>query len=195
MIRRPMILLCAVTAAGCASPPSRFYTLNSVVPPAPRALDLAVAVGPVAIPAEVDRPEILVTLGPNQVRPDEFNRWAAPLADNIAGVVAEDLTRLLGTPQVTLFPQTTSADADYRVAIEVQSFVSTLGEAAQLDAVWSVRRAADGRTETGRTRVRESVAGADYAALAAAHSRALARLSQDLADALSRVRSGRRSVE
>ena len=53
---------------------------------------------------------------------------------------------MLGTPRVTLFPQTLAADADYRVAIEVRTFESTPGKSAALDAVWTVRRAKDGKT-------------------------------------------------
>jgi uncharacterized lipoprotein YmbA len=80
--------------------------------------------------------------------------------------------------------QTLSAEADYRAAVEVQSFQSAPGEAALLDAVWTVRRSKDGKVETGRTTVRETVQEKSYDALAAAHSRALARLSQDIATAV-----------
>ena len=71
-----------------------------------------------------------------------------------------------------------------RVAIEVQSFESAPGEAATLNAVWIVRRTRDGKAETGRTTVREPAQDKGYDALAAAHSRALARMSQDIADAV-----------
>jgi uncharacterized lipoprotein YmbA len=123
-------------------------------------------------------------MGPNQVRLEEFNRWAAPLQSNIARVVADNLVLMLGTARVTLSPQTLSADAEYRAAIEVQSFESAPGEAAMLDAVWTVRRTKDGKAETGRTTVREMAQEKGYDALAAAHSRALARLSEDIAAAL-----------
>jgi uncharacterized lipoprotein YmbA len=122
--------------------------------------------------------------GPNQVRIDEDNRWAAPLGDAIASVVAENLATLLGTPRVTLFPDRMAGDGAYGVTIEVQQFVSEPGSAATLSAVWTVRRGADGRTETGRTRVREPVTGSGYEALAAAHSRALAVMSREIADTL-----------
>ena len=178
-------ILCSLTVvAGCASTPSRFYTLRAVTKPAAATSEISVAVGPVSVPAEVDRPEIVVTTGPNQVRLDEFNLWASPLQDNIARVVAENVGAILGTRRVSLFPQTLSADADYRAAIEVQSFESALGEGALLDAAWTVRRAKDGRTETGRATIREPVQSGGYEALAGAHSRALARLSQDIADAV-----------
>ena len=116
-------------------------------------------VGPVSVPAVVDRPQIVVTTGPNQVRPEEFNRWASPLQNNISRVVAENLVALLGTPRVILFSQTLGGDADYRAAIEVQRFESAPGEAATLDAVWTVSRAKDGKSQTGRTTVREATIG------------------------------------
>jgi len=167
---------------GCAStPPSQYYTLTAAKGPAAPSSKLSVAVGPVSVPAVVDRPQMVVDSGPNQVRLEEFNRWAAPLQNAIARVSVENLVQILGTPRVTLTTQTVSADADYRAAVEVQTFQSALGEAAMLDAVWSVRRTKDGKTETGRTTAREPVADKGYDALAAAHSRALARLSQDIA--------------
>jgi uncharacterized lipoprotein YmbA len=181
------VVLCFLVslAAGCGSAPSsRFYTL-SAAPTAPATpSSLSVAVGPVSIPAVVDRPQIVVSTGPNQVRLEEFNRWASPLQNGIARVVAENLVALLGTPRVTLSSQVLSAEADYRAAIEVQSFESAPGEAAVLDAVWTVRRAKDGTAQTGRTTVRELVQDKSYDALAAAHSRALARMSRDIADAV-----------
>ena len=175
----------AALIAGCgSSPPSRFYTLNAASGTAASSSNLSVLVGPVAVPALVDRPQIVVVAGANQVRVDDFNRWAAPLQSTIARVVADNLVTMLGTPRVILSMQTQTADSDYRATIDVQSFQSALGEAATLDAVWTVRRAKDGKAETGRTTAREPVAEQSYDALAAAHSRALARLSQDIAGAV-----------
>jgi uncharacterized protein len=170
---------------GCVSTPeSRFFTLNATMNHAVESSRLSVVVGPVSVPAAVDRPQIVVTTGPNQVRVDDFNRWASPLQSNISRVVADNLGSILGTPRVTVFPQTSSANADYQAAVEVQSFGSALGEAATLDAVWTVRRVKDGKQQTGRTTVPESAAEKGYEALAAAHSRAAARLSQDIAGAV-----------
>jgi hypothetical protein len=185
--------LCAVTAVtlGCASPVVRLYTLSPVamptIPPAPKPATLSVVVGPVSIPAILNQPQMVVTMGPNQVAVDEFNRWASPLADDISRVVAQDLVAMLGTPRVSLFQQTLNAGADYRVAIEVQGFESEPGVAATLNAAWTVRRSRDGKTEAGRTAVREATGGAGFEALAAAHSRALGRLSQDIAGAIGAI--------
>jgi len=184
-----LLIPTALLVVGCASAPSsQFYTLSATTQPAAQAAKLSIAVGPVSIPASVDRPQMVISTGANQVQLDEFNRWAAPLQNDISRVVAENLVKMLGTPSVTLFPQTASAKAEYRVSIEVQSFVSTLGEAATLDAVWTVRRTKDDATQSGRSTVREQAdavaADKSHDALAAAHSRAIARMSQDIADAV-----------
>ena len=172
--------------AGCSTPPpSRFYTLAATAtatsPPQPSAL--VVAVGPVTVPSVVDRPEFVVSTGPNEVRLDDFNRWAAPLQDGLSRAIAENLVALLGTPRVVRYPQTLATEPDYRVAVEVRTFESTPGKSVALDAVWTVRRSKDGRTQTGRTSARETVVEGGYDVLAAAHSRAVAKLSQDIAGA------------
>ncbi len=183
--------IAALGSAGCGtSPPAHFYTLSAVAPTPSPPSSLLVAVGPVTIPAVVDRPEFVVNTGPNELHLDEFNRWASPLQDNLARTIAEDLTAMLGTPHVILFPQALASDPDFRVAVELRSFQSTLGGPAVLDAVWTIRRSSDGRTQTGRSLVQERATDASYEALAAAHSRAVARLSQDIADAIRVLQSG-----
>jgi len=196
MIRRIAAMIvamagaCALAAipAGCASPPSHFYTLNAGAAPAATAdaaaSGLVVIVGPVSIPAVVDLPQIVVSTGPNQVSVDEFNRWASPLQSNISHVVADNLVALLGTPRVMLYQQAQNTEGDYRVSIDVQTFESAPGDAATLSALWVVRRVKDGKTQIGRTTVREATPEKSYQALAAAHSRALSRLSEDIANAI-----------
>jgi uncharacterized lipoprotein YmbA len=186
MMRRLAAFALACTlvllAAGCSSPPAKFYTLSAAATPAATPSKLSVVVGPVSVPSVIDRPQIVVTTSANQVAVDEFSRWASPVQDNIARVVAENLVALLGTPRVTLHQSSLGADVEYRVQIEVRNFESAPGKYASLDAVWTVRRLKDSKTETGRTSVREPVDGDNFEALAAAHSRAIAKMSQEIAD-------------
>ncbi len=177
----------AAFAAGCSTSPARFYTLSATAAPGAAPSKVSVAVGPVSIPASVDRPQIVVSTSANQVALDDFNRWASPLQDDIARVVAENLVALLGPPRVTRFPQLASGDAEYRVQIEVRNFESVPGKSASLDAVWTVRRTRDAKTDTGRTSAREKVDDNGFDALAAAHSRAMAALSRDIAEAVRRM--------
>jgi len=136
----------------------------------------------VSIPAAVDRPQIVVATAANHVQLDDFNRWASPLQENLSSVITDNLAALLGTSHVTRFPKTSSADADVRVAVDVQRFESVRGQSVTLDAVWTVRRMRDGFVQTHRTNVREPVRDNSFESLAAAHSRAAARLSQGIAE-------------
>ena len=172
----------AALGAGCSSPPAKFYTLSSVAEPGSSSSNISVVVGPVSVPPVIDRPQIVVTTGPNQVVVDEFSRWASPVQDNLARVVADDLGAALGTPRVTLYQSPLGAEVDYRVQIEVRTFESAPGKYAALDALWSVRRINDGKTETGHTILRVSVDGEGFDALAAAHSRGVAKMSKEIAD-------------
>lgn len=176
-----LALLAALGA--CASRPARFYTLNEAAAATTTPMAVSVSVGPVSIPAIVDTSTIMVSVGPSEVRPDDFARWASPLRDSIAHALAGDLTALLGTARVTLSTQVWSQAPDYRVAIEVERFESAPGDAATLEALWMVRRS-DGAEREGRTTVREETGGSDMSAVAAAHSRALARLGADIAQAV-----------
>jgi len=186
MICRQQRFVVALTlglVTGCATTPeANFYTLSATSPPAERSSRPSIEVGPVSVPTQIDRPELVVTTGPNQVRLEAFHRWAAPVQDEVAGAVAANLAALLDTGHVTLAGRT--LDAEYRVAIEVQRLESVLGRAATLDAFWEVRRARDGRAWAGRTTARENASQPTHAAIVAAHSRAVSRLSRDIAEAI-----------
>lgn len=190
-----IMISCALAAliAGCASSPSRFYTLSPAAAPAatPPAC-CAVSVGPVSVPAAVDRLQIVVRTGPNQVFISEFDRWASPLKADIARVVAENLVSMLGTPQVTVFPASSAADASYRVTIDILRFESEPDRAATLDALWTVTAVKSGQARRSRTTRTESTQNTGYAALVAAHSRALGQLSFEIAAAIRVMEAGTR---
>ncbi len=180
-----VLALVALAATGCGRTAiSRFYTLDPVATPDAGPLaSYAIVVGPVSVPAAVDRPEFVVQVAPNRVALDEFNRWAGPLDESIARAVAGNLAALLGTPRVATAPLA-NFDPAFRVTIDVQRFDSIPGHEVLVDAVWVVRKAKGGDTRSGRTVAREAVADQSFDALAAAHSRALATMSGDIATAI-----------
>ena len=173
----------ALMLAGCGSPlKERFYVLsaNPMPAPAPGGLSYRVAVGPVTVPAAVDRPQIVLRVNANRVALQEQSRWAEPLKESIPRVVASNLAVLLGDAQVAADAQDAAVPADCRVTIDIQRFDSVLGEAATLEVLWRVI-VSSGTATDGRFLIREPAGGQGYDALAAAHSRALAALSQDIA--------------
>jgi hypothetical protein len=178
----PLAALLA-TLAGCGSTPSSsFYGLSVVATPAAEGSNVSVQVGPVTVPASVDRPQIVVGTGTNQYTLDEFNRWASPLDEAIANALAGDLAALLGSPHVTT-SVSSIGDAGYRVGVQVHRFESRLDASADFEAAWVVRRVADDRTLSGRTVVQQPAPGG-YPGLAAAYSQAVGRLAADVAAAV-----------
>jgi len=185
-------LLAAAALAGCgASPQARFYTLSpsAAQQRANSEAPFSVAIGQVAVPEMIDRPQIVTRAGANQVTINEFALWAGPLKSEIARVIAGNLTQMLNGAPVYIYPQSTSMKADYKVQLDVQQFDSALGDAATLEVLWSVQPVKGGEPKTGRAVVREPT-GADkgddkgYNALVAAHSRALTAVSRDIAAAI-----------
>jgi len=176
--------LLVLMLGGCASPlKERFYMLSAspMVAPAPGTLSYRVEVGPTTVPAAVDRPQIVLRLDANRVALQEQSRWAEPLKESIPRVVASNLAVLLPDAQVATDAQGAAVAADCQVKIDIQRFDSVLGEAATLEVLWTVIDTSDGATTNGRLLVREPAPGQQFDALVAAHSRALAALSQDIA--------------
>lgn len=186
-----IVLLFGVVALGmgCASRPAKFYTLSPTAEPGAATENLSVAVGPVYLPPVVDRPQMVSVTG-SEVKIDEYNRWASPLQSEMARVVAENLARSLGAQMVTVYPQSNSAGAMYRVMIDVMRFDSNPGKNVSLDCVWTVRGAKEKGARSGRTTVSEAVSDGSVPAVVAAQSRAMGRLSGEVARAIRGLESG-----
>ena len=192
-----LAIVLVIAAAGCSlgggGVKETFYVLSGPETPMPAAAGDApvVYVGPVAVPDSVDRAPMVLMNSANNVDLSEEHRWAEPLKAAIPRIVGEHLMRLLGTTRVMSSRVGTSVDIDYRVALEVQRFDSSLRDGAAIDVLWTItgRRApAGGRS--GRSDVREPTQSATPEGVAAAHSRALARVAADIAAAIRTLPAG-----
>lgn len=186
MNHRPLSLALLLWLAACGSSPApRYYTLaaigESATPSAANAPSVWVA--PATLPESVDRPQLVVRVAPNRVAILDQHRWAEPLSGAIARTIAADLAALLGA-RVSAEAQHAAAGAQVRVLVDVQRFESLPGQSVTIEALWSVRRGAESEAQRGHSLVSEPAGAPDYEALAAAHSRALAALSRDIAQAI-----------
>ena len=187
MKRLAFALLAGVALAGCGTTPTpQYYTLSvdaaaasSVARDRP-----SIAVGMVTLPEAVDRPQLVVRTGANEVRIEEFHRWAGPLKSELPRVLAGNLVRATGNARIYAYPESASLAADYRLLVDFQRFDGAPGGDVAVDARWTIAAANGDIVRTGRASVREPVGGGDYAALAAAYSRALAKLSGEIAGTL-----------
>ena len=185
----------ALTLAGCAgSAPTRFYVLTPAAgveksnPAVPSKAGVTVGVRRVALPAYLDRPQIVTRVGGSQLALAEFDRWASPLGDEFPRVLAENLGALIPSDQVIVFPWARSAQVDYEVSVEVTQFDGRLGGECSLVARWNIYgREKKAVLATGKSSLSEATAGGDYDAMAAAQSRLVGALSREIAGALKAV--------
>jgi uncharacterized lipoprotein YmbA len=186
-----LVILAALAATACSlvgggGMKESFYVLSGPESPPPAASpgSLVIYVGPVAVPDSVDRWPMVLHNSANQVDLNEEHRWAEPVKTAIPRVVGEHLMRLLNTTRVMSSRIGTSLDVDYRVALEVQRFDSSLRDGATIEVLWTITGKRAGGVRSGRSSVHEPATTATPEGVAAAHSRALGRVAADIAAAL-----------
>lgn len=180
-----MLALLVLGAGGCVSvsPPPRTFLLSPATPPpsSPPLAGVVVGVGPVGIPAYLDRSSIVVRTGEGEVELSGEHRWAEPLRDGIGRTLAENLSAMIPTDAVAVFPWRTPWTVDYRVAVDILRFDGAPGRSVVLDARWRLLDAAGKELLLRAAVLQELIADSTYAALVAAESRLLASLSRDIA--------------
>jgi uncharacterized protein len=186
-----ILVIAAILLGGCRSQSPRFYTLSpmqedQVIPkrksPAQNAV---VGIGPVKLADYLDQSMIVTRTSDNQAVKAEFDRWVGSLKDNFINVLSDNIGFLLPTERIYLYPWRVSVPIDYQVLLDIVRCDGRLGDAVWLEVRWSILRGPEKKLlKTNRSSIREPVSGADYAALVAAQSRALAKLSQEITEAI-----------
>ena len=183
-----LVSLAALLFAGCSggSQKAEFYTLNSISSTQPdgrittAGQPVSIGIGPVTIPEVLDRPQIVTRTGPNKLQIDEFHRWAGRLDEDIARVVAENISLMVATEQVAVYPWDASFNPQYQVIMDIQRFEGRMGKGdVLLEVLWKVIDPQERTT----LRIRKSVitepfTATDYDTLVATKSRAIEKLSQ-----------------
>lgn len=184
-------------AAGCAfSPQARFYTLTPIgqqegKPSSPAAIPVSLSIAPVEIPDYLNRPQIVTRDGRNELQLAQFDRWAGALPDNIAAVLAENLSLLLASDRVQAVPRGRNQTSDYTLAVRVLRLDCLPGEQVILKARWVLSSPADGKELVTRvSTLSEKLKDDRYDTAVAAISGALERLSREIAGEIGSRRAG-----
>ncbi len=183
----------AIVFSGCTSTPStRFFVLSSISGPekmrsleGERCYDLAI--GPVEVSEYLNQPEIVTRINQNEIRLDEFAKWAEPLENNVSRVLADNLRSLLCIRSIAVAPWRRQALIEYRIDVNMIQMDGQLGDDASLEVSWSIGDGTDRKKPplfTKRSIYKEPTGGGDYASFVAAQSRNVASLSRDIAEAI-----------
>jgi uncharacterized lipoprotein YmbA len=182
------LLALAACFSACAgkSASSKFYVLSPLPQPVLSAAEgTVIGVFPVSMPDYLDRPQIVTRVSENEIKLDEFSRWAEPLKDSFTRALVQNLSTLLNTAKVIKTTQSTGSLISLQVVVEVVQFDGTLGGEVVLIAKWGLFEPDGKRLLMGKgSTFKEPTGAATYEALVAAESKAVAALSREIAEAI-----------
>ena len=181
------LLLVFFLAACSTTPPVAYYTLNTLpemqqeIPAAVMDDTIAIGVGPVKFPKFLDRPQIVTRKSQNQIQVSEFHRWAGSFPGDFSRVLAKNISILLPTDRVAVYPWGEQFTPTYRIKLDVEQFDGQLGERVVLDVTWMVTdQEGANQLLARRSLIEEPVSDKTYEALVVAESNGLATLSRTI---------------
>ncbi len=188
------LVLVFLTLGGCGATtqPSKFYLLNSLSSSEKAVSNvsagMAIGIGPIHIPEYVDRPQIVTRISKNELKLAEFHKWAEPLKDNIPQVLADNLSVLMRTDQVNIYPWKRSTPIDYQVTIDITRFDTSSDAKAHLVARWQVF-GHDTRKFLAlkKLHLKAPLQSSDYHSIVSALNQTLADLSRAIATSIGQV--------
>ena len=192
-----VLLVLSYLAVGCTllgsgtQQPTKNYVLNSLYSEESQTQavadlsEIGILVGPIRMALYLDRTDIVIRDSQNQIRLADFSQWAGPLQENFSRVLAENLSVLLATDRVGIFPGTRAKLFDYNVTVNVTRFDGMPGGKADLRARWAILgKKREKMLTENHSVLSQPVMDDSMEALIAAESRTLADLSREIAEAI-----------
>jgi uncharacterized lipoprotein YmbA len=142
---------------------------------------LAIGIGPVEFPKFLDRPQIVTRKSQNQIEVSEFHRWAGSFPGDFSRVLAKNISILLPSDRVAVYPWGEQFSPTYRIKLDVEQFDGQLGERVVLEVTWMVTdQEGTKKLVVRKSLIEEPVSDKTYEALVVAESHALATLSRTI---------------
>jgi uncharacterized lipoprotein YmbA len=191
-------MFCWLALAGClggASAPTNFYMLSPLGPSQAATASstaegrIRIGLATVVVAEYLNRNEIVVNLDNTVYQLAEFNQWAEPLSNNLTRVLAENLANMLRDDSVDVFLSSDSSiPLDYRLEIDMIRLDGNLGDQVTLVAQWALLEAEEDDLKLMRRwQYQEAAADNTYKGLVLAKSRAVEKLSRDIAAAVKKA--------
>jgi len=176
------VLAMLLLTACSTTPPTHFYVLDAL-PQTERANKqaLAIGIGPITLPALLERKQMVTRLHDNTVQLAEFHQWAEPLKDTLPRVIVKNLAALQPTYVFRAYPWSAYGNVDYRIIIDIDSFAAETKKNVKFSASWAIM---DERQhaiiKNGKTQLERILPNPAPAAIAEAMSQLLSQFSQRL---------------
>ena len=181
-----------IVLSGCRSltPSVSYYILNPLSDTSMSPADAdgrrskTIGVNPIELPGYLNRVQMVKRTGPNQLEVSSHHRWADYPDRMIQRVLGDNLQRLMADARVYSAPWPAGLKPDITVDVIFLELIGTTDKKMLLSAVWTITGSGD-PSPSHRTTLSETITGAGFDDLAAAHSRVLDALCRQIADTLS----------
>lgn len=191
-----LILLPITSAllAACTSMPStNFYVLEPLSGPTTSATKtvkkLLIGIGPVSMPALLDRKQIVTRTENNSVQIAEFHQWASPLKENVVQMLTHNLAALRPNDIVSTYPWSAFGSVNYRLILDILRFDTSPGKSVNLEANWAIM---DEKKHTlitnSHSEIEHSLDDTSYTGTVNALSKILGEFSQELSAELGQIK-------
>jgi len=188
-IRLSAVILATALVSGCAKgPPPKFYVLQTPVATEPAGIEqgVTIGVGPVELPAHLDRNQIVSRETGVKLKLSEQEQWAEPLKNGVTRVLVVQLALTMDSNRIYALPLRQRRALDFQVSVDLLRFDGVLGQDVVLGARWSIL-SGDGKklllSQVSRIEekaVRPEDPELEVAALVEAQSRAVAKLGEEI---------------
>lgn len=188
------LLIPALVLGGCAGNTStiRYYMLdpaNGTVENRTTAtgqLDPVIGLGPVTMPEYLARSQLVIRDTDTEIELLDEHRWAEPLEDQFSRVLALNLSKLLPTSRLVIYPSRSGSGVTHQLSIAVHRFDANRTGGVVLQVSWTLTEKQDPQQGIGGAIALDTgySPGGDYAAMAKAMSQLVAQLAQQLSRGL-----------
>jgi uncharacterized lipoprotein YmbA len=194
IFKRLMPLLISTLLSACISTPStNFYVLEALSKPSASPTDAVkkhlVGIGPVSMPAFLERKQIVTRMPDHSIQIAEFHQWAAPLKDNVTQVLTHNLATLQPNDIIRAYPWIAYGAVDYRIIVDIIRFDTTPQQTVNLEVNWAIM---DEKTHTllsnGRSKIEHPLDDPSYPGTVKALNKILSEFSQELSLALGKIK-------
>ena len=191
-----VLIISVVFFGGClgkgTQKPTQFYLLQPLSPSmeeqgAAAGEGIVLGIGPVRVREYLNRPQIVTRTSTNEITIHEFHYWGEPLSTNFTAILAQNLSVLLSTDRILIYPYRSKQELplEYQVVVDVIRFDGEPGVAATLLAQYYILEFKENEKKqivTKQQSFSKPLANKSFETLVAAMSELVGDLSRDIAE-------------
>jgi uncharacterized protein len=185
--------LLGLLVAACVNAPSvQFYVLEPLsqtsVSATASTRQRSIGIGPISVPALLERKQIITRCAGSAVQIAEFQQWASPLQDNLLQALTRNISSLQPNDIARAYPWSVHGTVDFQIVVDIIRFDTTPGESANMEANWTIKNENTHEIlKTGHSVINHSLSDSSYPGTVRALSKLLGEFSRELSLALAKM--------